>query len=119
MSSSFANVIVDTKGVDNEKYDADMYECQQLSHQVQSSDVEDTGRAVVGSTARVAALGAAGTAIAGGHGSEGAKIGAGVGFVSGLLHHRAEVNYSNQKYATDVDQVMNTCMVGRGYKVLN
>lgn len=118
-STSFANVIVDTKGVDTEKYNADMYECQQLSSQVQQQQVDGAGRAAVGGAARTAALGAAGTAIAGGHGSQGAKIGAGVGLVGGLLGHRAEQNYSEDKYATDVEQVMKQCMTGRGYNVLN
>ncbi|NOI22232.1 glycine zipper family protein [Vibrio mediterranei] len=118
-ATSFANVIVDTKGVDMEKYNADMYECQQLSTQVQSNQVDSVGRDVVGSTARTAALGAAGTAIAGGHGSKGAKVGAGVGLVGGLLHHRADAQYSEAKYQHDVESVMKQCMVGRGYNVLN
>ncbi|MGR5442524.1 hypothetical protein ACPV45_23215, partial [Vibrio mediterranei] len=58
-------------------------------------------------------------AIAGGHGSKGAKVGAGVGLVGGLLHHRAEAQYSEAKYQHDVDSVMKQCMVGRGYNVLN
>lgn len=118
-TTSFANIIIDTKGIDMEKYNADMYECQQLSTQVQSNQVDSVGRDVVGSTARTAALGAAGTAIAGGHGSKGAKVGAGVGLVGGLLHHRAEAQYSEAKYQHDVDSVMKQCMVGRGYNVLN
>ncbi|MFA0087121.1 glycine zipper family protein [Vibrio sp. E150_011] len=118
-SASFANVIVDTKGVDMEKYNADMYECQQLSSQVQQQAVAGVGQSVVGGAARTAALGAAGTAIAGGHGSQGAKVGAGVGVVGGFLHHRADVSHSEAQYSQDVDQVMKQCMTGRGYNVLN
>ncbi|CAH1550199.1 glycine zipper family protein [Vibrio rotiferianus] len=118
-TTSFANVIVDTKGVDIEKYNGDMYECQKLSTQVQRNQVDTVGHDVVGSTARTAALDAAGTAIGGGHGSKGAKVGAGVGLVGGLLHHRADAQYSEAKYQHDVDRVMKQCMTGRGYSVLN
>ncbi|WP_394141805.1 glycine zipper family protein [Vibrio chagasii] len=116
---SSANLIVDTKGVNMDQYNIDLLECQQLSTQVQEEQTKGVGRSVVGTAARGAALGAAGTAIAGGHGSDGAKIGAGIGVVGGLLHHRHAVAYNQAQYEEGVNNVQKQCMVGRGYKVLN
>ncbi|WP_244950648.1 glycine zipper family protein [Vibrio superstes] len=101
------------------QYNIDLLECQQISTQVQEEQTTGVGRSVAGTAARGAALGAAGTAIAGGSGSDGAKVGAGVGVVGGLMHHRRDVAYNQAKHDEDVDNVQKQCMVGRGYKVLN
>lgn len=118
-SLSSANIIVDTKGVDMNQYNTDLLECQQLSTQVHEEQATGVRRSVVGTAARGAALGALGTAIAGGHGSEGAKVGAGVGVVGGLVHHRHEVADNQIQYDENVQSVQKQCMLGRGYKVLN
>ena len=118
-SNSYANMIIDTKDVDQEKYHADMFECQQYSQQVQQQQVESTGKSALGSTARGAALGAAGVAIAGGSGSDGAKVGAGIGLVSGLTSHHRAKEQSEAAYGAEVEQVMKHCMASRGYTVLN
>ncbi|GLS90003.1 hypothetical protein GCM10007916_10700 [Psychromonas marina] len=118
-SASFANVIVDTQNLDMQKYHADMYECQQLSQQVQYGETNSVGQDMVSSTAKGAVIGAAGGAISGGSGSKGAKIGAGVGIVSGLLRHGAEKRNANAQYSNEQHSVMHNCLVGRGYTVLN
>lgn len=118
-SVSFANVIVDTQNLDMQKYHADMYECQQLSQQVQHGETNTAGHDMVSSTAKGAALGAAGGAISGGSGSKGAKIGAGVGLVGGLLRHGAEKRYADAQYSNQQHSVMRNCLIGRGYTVLN
>ncbi|SBO09157.1 hypothetical protein VME0621_01250 [Vibrio mediterranei] len=118
-SVATANVIVDTKGVDMEKYHADMYECQQLAGQVQQGESGSVAGAAVGTAARGAALGAAGTAIAGGHGSEGAKVGAGVGLVGGMLGHRREEAENEAEYQQESQKVVRNCLTERGYTVLN
>ncbi|MFA0066195.1 hypothetical protein AB4344_00005 [Vibrio breoganii] len=41
------NLIIDTKGLDQEKYSADMYQCEQLSDQVQMQTTQGTGRTTV------------------------------------------------------------------------
>ena len=114
-----ANVIVDTKDVDQTQYHADLYECQALSQQVQKEQGNSAGRDMVGSAARGAAIGAAGSAIAGGSGSNGAKVGAGIGLVSGALKHRAEKQHDGEAYELEKDNVMKKCMANRGYTVLN
>lgn len=115
----YANVIVDTKGVDTEKYHADMYECEQISHQVNAEGTDSFAHDALGSTAKGAALGAAGGAISGGSGSKGAKIGAGIGLIGGALKHSAEKKQVEQNYSYQQQNVMHNCMVGRGYRVLN
>ncbi|UJF17997.1 glycine zipper family protein [Vibrio sp. SS-MA-C1-2] len=117
--ASATNLIIDTQGLDQTQYSADMYQCQQLSYQVQPQmAVAPVGGAAVGA-ARGAAVGAAGVAIAGGSGSEGAKIGAGIGLVRGIIGSRQSRAVSQVSYSHEVDQVMRNCMINRGYKVLN
>ncbi|MDR9830625.1 glycine zipper family protein [Vibrio sp. FNV 38] len=118
-SASMANVIVDTKGVDQTQYHADLYECQQLSQQAQQQQTDSLGHDVIGSTAKGAVLGAAGSAIAGGSGSKGAKVGAGIGVIGGALKHGSQKRYNEQEHEVEVQTVMRNCMVGRGYRVLN
>ena len=114
-----ANIIVDTKGIDTEKYHADMYECQQLSSQVDHQETDSLGRDMLRSTTRGALIGGAGSAIGGGSGSKGAKVGAGVGLIGGALKHGRERRNEEANFEYQTDAVMDNCMVGRGYTVLN
>ncbi len=113
------NLIIDTKGIDQEKYSADMYQCQQLSDQVQQQNVEGTGRNTIKHMGRAAALGAGAAAIGGGSGSEGAGIGAGIGLVTGVLGSSAEKQQAEANYQSEKDTVMRNCMKERGYTILN
>lgn len=117
--ASYANIIVDTKGVDQEKYHADLYECQTYSEQAELKQTDSLGHDLVGSTAKGAALGAAGGAISGGSGSEGAKVGAGIGIIGGALSHGAQKRYNKEQHEIAERDIMRNCMVGRGYTVLN
>lgn len=90
-----ANIIVDSKNVDTNQYHADMYECEQLSHQVEHSESNSLGHDLLGSAAKGAAIGAAGGAISGGSGSNGAKAGAGIDIIDGALKHAAEKRRSD------------------------
>ncbi|MBD1567005.1 glycine zipper family protein [Vibrio sp. S12_S33] len=118
-SLSYANIIVDTKNVDEQKYHADLYECDQLSNQVEQHQTDSLGHDVLGSTAKGAALGAVGSAIGGGSGSNGAKVGAGIGVIGGALKHGSEKRQAEQQYDIQKQNVMRNCMTGRGYTVLN
>ncbi|MCY9854349.1 glycine zipper family protein [Vibrio mediterranei] len=113
------NLIIDTKGIDQEKYSADMYQCQQLSDQVQEQNVEGTGRTTIKHMGRAAALGAGAAAIGGGSGSKGAGIGAGIGLVTGVLGSSAEKEQAQANYQGEKDTVMRNCMTERGYTILN
>lgn len=118
--SAFAqNLIIDTKGLDQEKYSADMYQCEQLSDQVQMQQTQGTGRTTVRHMGRAAALGAGAGAITGGSGTKGAEIGAGIGLVTGVLGSSAEKQAAVQNYDNQKDQVMRNCMKERGYTILN
>lgn len=114
-----ANIIVDTKNVDTNQYHADMYECEQLSQQIEHSESKSLGHDLLGSAAKGAAIGAAGGAISGGSGSNGAKTGAGIGIIGGALKHGAEKRRAEQNFEQQTQNVMRNCMVGRGYTVLN
>ncbi len=114
-----ANIIVDTKNVDTQQYHADMYECEQLSQQIEHQAPNSLGHDVLSSTAKGAAIGAAGGAISGGSGSSGAKAGAGIGLIGGALKHGAEKRRAEQNFDGQTQSVVRNCMVGRGYTVLN
>lgn len=113
------NLIIDTKGLDQEKYSADMYQCEQLSDQVQMQNTASTGRTTVRHMGRAAALGAGAGAISGGSGTKGAEIGAGIGLVTGVLGSSAEKQMAANDYNNERDQVMRNCMKERGYTILN
>ncbi|MCZ4339077.1 glycine zipper family protein [Shewanella colwelliana] len=114
-----ANIIVDNKNVDAQQYHADMYECEQLTQQVEHQSSNSLGHDVLSSAAKGAAIGAAGGAISGGSGSNGAKAGAGIGLIGGALKHGAEKRRAEQNFDDQTQSVMRNCMVGRGYTVLN
>ncbi|GEM80258.1 glycine zipper family protein [Vibrio superstes] len=113
------NLIIDTKGLDQEKYSADMYQCEQLSDQVQMQATQSTGRTTVRHMGRAAALGAGAGAITGGSGTKGAEIGAGIGLVTGVLGSSANKQLAQQDYGTEKNKVMRNCMTERGYTILN
>ncbi len=117
--ATYANIIVDTKDVDQEKYHADLYECQTYSQQAEQKKTDSLGHDLVSSTAKGAALGAAGGAISGGSGSKGAKVGAGIGIIGGALSHSAEKKYNAEQHELAERDIMRNCMMGRGYTVLN
>ncbi|GAB7219984.1 hypothetical protein VcTj87_18050 [Vibrio comitans] len=113
------NLIIDTKDLDQEKYSADMYQCEQLSDQVQMQTTQGTGRTTVRHMGRAAALGAGASAIAGDSGTKGAEIGAGVGLVTGILGSSVEKQQVAATYNGEKDKVMRNCMTQRGYTILN
>jgi hypothetical protein len=117
--NALANVIIDTKNVDQEQYHADMYECQQYVQQVQRGENKTLGSNIIGSTVKGAALGAAGSAIAGGSGSSGAKVGASIGLIGGALKHGSQKRHEVAEYQSEQEQVVRQCMKGRGYHILN
>jgi hypothetical protein len=100
--------IIDTKGVDQAKYQQDLYECRQYAEQV--SPAGETAKGALIGAALGAAAGAATGAIAGNAGT-GAAIGAaGGGIVGGGAGAYSGV--SDQK------EVIRRCLAGRGYSVL-
>jgi len=119
-SAAFANqIIVDTKGIDETQYHADLYECEQYAQQIKPEEVDSLGKDIVGSTTKGAALGAVGGAVSGGSGHDGAKIGAGIGIISGALKHGAQKRHSAELSEQQKFQVNRNCMINRGYTVLN
>ncbi|WP_112480419.1 glycine zipper family protein [Vibrio variabilis] len=89
------------------------------SENVESGQSNSLGSDMLGSTAKGAALGAAGGAISGGSGTKGAQVGAGIGLIGGALKHGAEKRHQAEEYQVQKDQVVRHCMQGRGYYVLN
>lgn len=96
-------VIVDMKGVNEQRYQQDLAECEVYSQQV------NTGKTIAKRGTRGAVIGGAIGAIVG-DGSSAAK-GAGVGAVAGSARGSREAE--NKK-----TQVIQNCLQGRGYKVL-
>lgn len=92
-------VIVDMKGVNEQRYQQDLAECEVYSQQV------NTGKTIAKRGTRGAVIGAIV-----GDGSSAAK-GAGVGAVAGSARGSREAE--NKK-----TQVIQNCLQGRGYKVL-
>jgi hypothetical protein len=103
--------VVDTKGHDSARYQQDLYECRQYAEQVSPA-----GQAAVsglGGAAAGAALGAITGALVGGvSAGEGAAFGAATGGAVGV----GTGAYSGVK---EQEQIINNCMRGRGYNVLN
>ena len=98
------NVIVDTAGVDLNKYYADLAECKAFAQKV---DVRDqTTKGVVGGVVVGSVIGA----IVGN--SDDAKRAGGAAGVLGGMEANAEARREQNK-------VMRNCLVGRGYNVLN
>ncbi len=99
--SGASGPIIDTQGVDMAKYEQDKAECESYAQQV------STGGATAKGAAGGAIVGAAIGAIGGSAGR-----GAGIGAVTGGA---ASANKSSGEKA----DVVNNCLRGRGYRVLN
>jgi outer membrane lipoprotein SlyB len=97
------DVIVDMKGVNKQKYQQDLAECQVYSQQV------DKGKAIAKNGTSGAVIGAAIGAIVGD--STSAAQGAGVGAVAGSAR-------GNREAEDKKGRVIQNCLRGRGYKVL-
>ncbi|MCE2570382.1 glycine zipper family protein [Motilimonas eburnea] len=113
---ALANLIIDTEGVDQNKYNQDRFHCEQLAAQVKT---EQHSPSVVGTTAKGALAGAAIGAISGNSGSQGAKTGAGVGLAAGIIGKGASKHSERQANSNEKQMVMRNCMTNRGYTVLN
>lgn len=101
--------IVDTKGVDPLRYQADLAECRQYADQVSVAG-SAAGGGLFGGAAG-AAVGAAVGAVTGNPGT-GAAVGAAGGGTSGVVGGTAR-GVSKQ------DRVVRNCLRGRGYSVLD
>jgi outer membrane lipoprotein SlyB len=96
--------VVDTKGVDLNRYEADLVECQQYANQTAGA-----GESAAAGAAAGAVFGALLAAAAGGGTSR--KSTAGVGAVTGAAGAAGQ-GENNQR------NVIRRCLSGRGYKVL-
>lgn len=96
--------VVDTKGVDLNRYEADLGECQQYANQTAGA-----GQSAAAGAAAGAIFGAVLAAAAGGGASR--KSTAGVGAVTGAAGAAGQ-GENNQR------NVIRRCLSGRGYKVL-
>lgn len=103
--------VVDTKGHDSARYQQDLYECRQYAEQVSPA-----GKAAVsglGGAAAGAALGAITGALVGGvSAGQGAAVGAATGGAVGV----GAGAYSGVE---EQQRIIDNCMRGRGYNVLN
>jgi hypothetical protein len=103
--------IVDTRGQDSARYQQDLYECRQYAEQVSPAGQAAVGG--VGGAAAGAALGAITGALVGGvSAGEGAAVGAATGGAVG-------VGTGAYKGVNEQQQVIDNCLRGRGYSVLN
>lgn len=96
--------VVDTKGIDLNRYEADLGECQQFANQTAGA-----GESAAAGAAAGAVFGALLAAAAGGGTSR--KSTAGVGAVTGAAGAAGQ-GENNQR------NVIRRCLSGRGYKVL-
>ena len=101
--------VVDTKGVDSARYQQDLYECRQYAEQ--TSPAGDAAVGGVAGAAGGAALGAIVGAFTGNAG-QGAAIGAATGGAVGVAGGAG-------KGINDQQTIINNCLRGRGYSVLN
>lgn len=103
--------IVDTRHGDTARYQQDLFECRQYAEQV--SPAEDALVGGAGGAAAGAALGAISGALLGGFGAgEGAAFGAAAGGLLGV--GGGAISGVNQQ-----QKVIDRCLAGRGWNVLN
>jgi len=103
--------VVDTKGHDSARYQQDLYECRQYAEQVSPAGQAAVGG--LGGAAAGAALGAITGALVGGvSAGQGAAFGAATGGAVG-------VGTGAYKGVNEQQQVIDNCLRGRGYNVLN
>tara|TARA_Y100001956_G_C4107992_1_gene180945 strand:+ start:715 stop:1212 length:498 start_codon:yes stop_codon:yes gene_type:complete len=114
--SAHASLIADKSGINEKDYIYDMHQCETLAGQVQK---ETRSRGAVGGALKGAAVGAAGSAIAGGSGTQGAKTGAAVGGTAGVIGGSRDRRANQTAYKQEQHVVMRNCMTNRGYTVLN
>jgi outer membrane lipoprotein SlyB len=103
-SGAKSRPIVDSKGVDMNRYQADLSDCQSYAQQTSGAGASAVAGAVAG-----AAIGAAFAALAGDGYSKSAN--ARVGALSGGLSAASKGMESQQS-------IINKCLTGRGYSVL-
>lgn len=104
MRSAADNVIVDTKGVDMNKYQQDLSECAEYASRVDVA--QNTGNAAVAGGLFGALIG----------GMAGNRNTAGI---IGLLGAAEAAGQANQQSSNTVQKIMRECLRGRGYRVLN
>ena len=103
--------VVDTKGHDSARYQQDLYECRQYAEQVSPAGQAAVGG--LGGAAAGAALGAITGALVGGvSAGEGAAFGGATGGAVG-------VGTGAYRGVDDQQRVIDNCLRGRGYNVLN
>ena len=103
--------VVDTKGRDSARYQQDLYECRQYAEQVSPAGQAAVGG--LGGAAAGAALGAITGALVGGvSAGEGAAFGAATGGAVG-------VGTGAYRGVDEQQRVIDNCLRGRGYNVLN
>jgi outer membrane lipoprotein SlyB len=103
--------VVDTKGHDSARYQQDLYECRQYAEQVSPAGQAAVGG--LGGAAGGAALGAITGALVGGvSAGEGAAFGAATGGAVG-------VGAGAYRGIDEQQRVIDNCLRGRGYNVLN
>ena len=103
--------VVDTKGHDTARYQQDLYECRQYAEQVSPAGQAAVGG--LGGAAGGAALGAITGALVGGvSAGEGAALGAATGGAVG-------VGAGAYRGVDEQQRVIDNCLRGRGYNVLN
>ena len=98
--------VVDKKGIDENKYQQDLAECQNLSTETEASGASGAKKAAGG-----AAVGARLGLVGGGNSTniaQAAGIGGVIGGASGLYSGNSEKQ-----------NIIRRCLSGRGYKVLN
>jgi hypothetical protein len=98
--------VVDKKGIDENKYQQDLAECQNLSTETEASGASGAKKAAGG-----AAVGALLGLVGGGNSTniaQAAGIGGVIGGASGLYSGNSEKQ-----------NIIRRCLSGRGYKVLN
>lgn len=102
MAGSNYRPIIDAKGVDLNRYEADLADCQSYARQASGA-----GKSAVGGAAAGGAVGVVGSAISGGNVAKSAGMGA---LIGGLLGAGAG--------ETAQREIIQKCLAGRGYKVL-
>jgi hypothetical protein len=103
--------VVDTKGVDSARYQQDLYECRQYAEQ--KSPAGDAAIGALGGAAGGAALGAiTGAILPGASAGTGAALGAATGGTVGVAG-------GAYKGVNDQQRIIDNCLRGRGYSVLN
>jgi outer membrane lipoprotein SlyB len=100
----FGGPIIDTQGVDMNRYTADLAECEAFADQVPVAE-----RAAAGAAAGAVVTGAIGAVLGN---SDTAARGAGAGAIGGAVRGTASG-------LRERNMIVHNCLRGRGYRVLN